>query len=125
MKKAVISKVQIVGNSFKVTYESGAVRTYGADRLPKTVKAFVDVQNEDPFFKDASAKAIFFLLYGSGEMRGRELGISIELYRNQDAAKAWHRKMIKLVHPDNCSHPLAAKATQEVTRMYKRMAKAV
>ena len=122
MKKAVIAKVETKENSYIVSYESGAVRTYKADRLPKTVKAFIDAQNEDPFFKDASSKAIFFLLYASGEMRTSELGITTELYKDKDAAKAWHRKMIKLVHPDNCTHPMAAQATQEVTRMYKRMA---
>lgn len=123
MKKAVIVKVEKAnGNGYAVYYESGAVRRYQEDRIPKTVKAFLDSQNPDPVFKDASAKAIFYLLYASGEMRTAELGITTSLYRDKDAAKAWHRRMVKLVHPDNCNHPMAARATQEVTRMYKRMA---
>ena len=123
MKKvAVIKAVEENNGKYTVKYESGVVRTYKADKLPKTVKAFIDAQNEDPFFKDASSKVIFFLLHGSGEMRTSALGITTELYRDKDAAKAWHRKMVKLVHPDNCNHPMAAQAFREVTRMYSRMA---
>lgn len=119
MKKAVIKKVETKENSYIVTYESGAKRTYKADKLPKTVRAYIDAQ--DPFFKDASSKAIFWLICGSGEMRTRELGVTAGLYRDKEAAKAWHRRMIKLVHPDNCDHPMAAEAAREVTRMYNRM----
>ena len=123
-KAAVITKVEMISNGeYTVTYESGARRTYKMDRLPKTVKSFIDAQNADPFFKDEASKVIFFLLYGEGELRTSTLGITVELYKNQELAKTWYRDMVKLVHPDNCSHPLAAKAFMEVNRIHKRMVK--
>ena len=118
-----IIKVEKNDNKYYVEYASGAHRTYKVDKLPKTVKAFVDAQNADPFFKDEASKAIFFLLYGEGELRTNTLGITVELYKNQELAKAWYRDMVKLVHPDNCSHPMAAKAFMEVNRIHKRMIK--
>lgn len=81
------------------------------------------IEDDDPFFKSKAARLIFFLTQADGEMRMKELGVNRKHFADKDYAKAWMTDLLKVVHPDNCKHPLAADATAEVNRIYRDMVK--
>ena len=45
-KKASITAVEATENGFKVTYETGSVKKYAADKLPKTVQKWIEEHQE-------------------------------------------------------------------------------
>lgn len=77
--------------------------------------------NSNLFFQSEAAELIFYLTQTSGEMRVDRLGITRMHYRNEEVATEWRNNLLKVIHPDVCDHPLAAKATEEVNRFYKDM----
>ena len=121
-KKAQITNVTENNGKYTVTYESGVKRTYS--KMTKTIKAWMDSHNtySNPFFKDLASETIFYLLQMSGEERTDRLHITVMLYKDKSLARRWRDDLMKIVHPDNCKHPMAAQAAAEVTRIYKRMA---
>lgn len=73
------------------------------------------------FFKGKAEEYIYHLTQADGGTRCRALGITRILFHDPEKAKQWYREISKVVHPDNCNHPLAAEAMNEVTRLYKDM----
>lgn len=119
---AKIVNVEINNGAYTATYESGKRRTY--KKAPKTALAWLEASRPaytDPFFKDEAAKTIFYLLMMDSESRAKELGISARLFHDPGQAKEWRNRMIKIVHPDNCSHPMAAQATEKVMELFNGM----
>lgn len=125
-KKAQITNVTKVNGKFRVEYESGAIRTYS--KMTKTIETWIQKQKQElepvynnPFFKDRASEVIFYLTQADGEMRMFFLGINKIHYNYESAAKRWRDSMMKIIHPDNCNHPLATEAAAEVNRIYEGM----
>lgn len=64
---------------------------------------------------------IFALIFLDGEIREKILGIREDLYESKSKAKYWKARLIKKIHPDNCSHPSANEATAKLNSLYERM----
>ena len=103
------------------------IRVNSWDNVWGSIKAIKKAMEEsawdDPFFKSKAARLIFFLTQADGEMRMKELEVNRKHFADKDYAKAWMTNLLKIVHPDNCNHPLAAEAAAEVNRIYKDMIK--
>ncbi len=122
-KDEITRKAEEVGFDDIFGYKKAEMVRILIDRLNKTpAKAEVEsTEYDDPFFKSAAAKAIFYLIYGSGTARTDALKITEELYTDAAKAREWRNNLMKLVHPDSCQHPQAGEAAKEITRIYKRM----
>jgi len=48
MKKATITSVNLVNGTYIATYTSGTTRSYQPDKLPQTVRAWMDAQQAEP-----------------------------------------------------------------------------
>ena len=127
MKKAQITNVEVKDGKYIATYASGVKRTY--KKATKTIEAWMEshkaeepaVEYESPFFKDKASEVIFYLTQADGGMRMNYLQITKRHYYSKDLAKTWRDGLMKIVHPDNCRHPLAGRAAAEVTRIYEDM----
>lgn len=75
----------------------------------------------DDFFKSETHKYLFALLYTDKKLRMKLLDISEELYENENAAKSWRNKILKLIHPDNCELEGAKEAIEKLNELYARM----
>lgn len=134
-KAAVIKNVEVKDGKYTVTYESGTRRTY--KKATKTVEAWL-AQKEakaeeerrrkeaagitgDPYFKTEAAKIIFYLVELDGEERMKRLNITRNHYYSKELARAWMSSIQRIVHPDVCDHPYAAKATHNLIELYKSM----
>lgn len=75
----------------------------------------------DPYFKSDSSRYIFALVELDGEKRAEMLGITRELYSNNEMAKKWYRDISKKIHPDVCGEENAEKAMAKLNQLYGRM----
>ncbi len=73
-----------------------------------------------PYFQSEQARAMFALLeLDSGPDRSRILGITDDLYRSQEKAKAWRNRILRLVAPDhNPGLPGANEAAARLSEIY-------
>jgi hypothetical protein len=73
-----------------------------------------------PYFQSEQARAMFALLeLDSGPDRSRILGITDDLYRSQEKAKAWRNRILRLVAPDhNPGLPGANEAAARLAEIY-------
>ncbi|MBR2259717.1 MAG: hypothetical protein IJ899_20740 [Blautia sp.] len=73
-------------------------------------------------FKNESEKTIWIINNLHPKDSIDLLGVTKRLYKHRDEAKAWHKKMTKLVHPDNNRGvPGAQNALIFVQRLYEDM----
>ncbi len=75
----------------------------------------------DAFFVSAAAEAIFALLRLHGDPQFELLGITVGHFGNPALAREWRDRVARLVHPDRCEHPEAARAMAEVSEIYEAM----
>lgn len=80
---------------------------------------------DDDYFKNEQSKYIFVLTHMEGEGRNKMLCLTDELYENKDEAKKWHRKVVKLIHPDvnRELQEQANEAMKELNVIYGRIQK--
>jgi hypothetical protein len=79
------------------------------------------VDSPDPFFKGEAERYIFILTQTDGEARMNLLGADMRHYSDPKLASQWMRGISKLIHPDNCKHPMAAQASAKLDELYKVM----
>ena len=109
-------------NSWQAMFESvTALAKLLAGGSGVGTKVTVDDSYDDLYFKSEAAKLIFFLAELDGEARMDKLNVTKRLYREADKAKEWRDNIIKVIHPDVCHHPKAARATEVVNEIYSRM----
>ena len=84
----------------------------------KSIKEF---GNEEPYFKSAEARYIFYLLEVDGPKRAKALNIKKIHYSNKNEAKKWRDGIAKKIHPDVCKHKEAAKAISKLNQLYEEM----
>lgn len=77
----------------------------------------------DDFFTSEEAKLIFALTKLNGEARAEILGITPELYSSLSKSKKWKEKIVSIIHPDRCKHPLSNNAVAELNKIYSKMKK--
>ncbi len=77
------------------------------------------------YFADETSMIMFALLHLDGMIRAKLLGIGEDLYGSEEKARRWRADLLKKIHPDQCTHPDATKATAKVNEIYKRMIKNV
>lgn len=75
------------------------------------------------YFADEESMLLFALIHLDGEIRMKLLGIDPDLYESEEKAKRWRADLMKKIHPDQCRHPDAAKATAKLNKIYGRMIK--
>ncbi|OZY85887.1 hypothetical protein CBP51_02290 [Cellvibrio mixtus] len=75
----------------------------------------------DSYFKSKEEKIIFALIYLDGQIRADLLSIKEEMYESKKKGKYWYSRLVKIVHPDHCKHPLASNATAKLNAIYERM----
>lgn len=78
------------------------------------------------FFISEEYKYIFALCYTDKKLRADLLGITEDLYEDNEKAKKWHNRIAKIVHPDTCKFtgfPGAQEATAKLNELYAGMVK--
>lgn len=75
-----------------------------------------------PFFKGKAEEYIYYLTQTYGELRRKGLRYNHMHFVDPDAAKHWYWEIAKIIHPDNCKHPLAAEAMNGLRDVYDNMA---
>jgi hypothetical protein len=74
------------------------------------------------YFQSEADQLIFYLLELEGEVRLKKLKIRPYHFHDKELATEWRNKIIKLIHPDICNHPLAGEAVAEMNKLFERMA---
>lgn len=75
------------------------------------------------YFADETSMLLFALIHLDGDIRKKLLGIDPDLYESEEKAKRWRADLMKKIHPDQCRHPAATKATAKLNKIYGRMIK--
>lgn len=81
----------------------------------------VTITEDDQYFKSKAHRYVFALAELDGESREIILEITKELYNNNEMAKAWRDKILKIIHPDICKIDGATKAMTKLNEIYSRM----
>lgn len=89
----------------------------------KTIKESIPCNQESIYFKDKACEIIFYLLELEGEIRLKKLSVNNRHYKDKDWANNWKKEIIKLIHPDQSTHPMAETATKELNKLYEGMIK--
>lgn len=76
------------------------------------------------FFASEAARAIFALLHLHGDPQFDMLDITVRHFGDRRLARRWRDHVARLVHPDRCDHPAAARAMAEVSDIYEAMLEA-
>lgn len=93
------------------------------DLLQVIKKKRVCTQYVSNYFKDESSEIIYCILELQGEARVQKLGINRLHYVDKQYAREWKNKLIKVIHPDQCTHVNANEATIELNKLYGEMIK--
>ena len=104
------------------------IKMCGVDDLYKAIvvlKNHWDTFQNDIYFRSESARYIFALTHMDGEKRNQIIGLTSDLYDDEQRAKIWHRNIMKKIHPDlNPENSQAAKeAMQNLEILYGRVLK--
>ncbi|MEO0604275.1 MAG: hypothetical protein AAF211_22760 [Myxococcota bacterium] len=94
------------------------------DAVRHAVRGCARSAASDAIFVSPAARAIFGLLELDGDAQFRLLGISVRHFRDRTLARTWRDGLARLVHPDRCEHPDAARAMGEVSEIYQAMREA-
>jgi len=122
--KSCIDSSKFKTNTWANMFESiKAAKEMAESITGKPVPETTQASGNDPYFKGEAERYIFFLLEMDGEARKQKLKINRLNYSDKAYAKKWKDSIAKIVHPDNCKHPLAEAAYTELTEMYKGMIK--
>ena len=73
------------------------------------------------YFASEEHMLIFALVYTDTSLRAKLLGITEELYENEEEAKQWRNKIVKKIHPDHCHIDGADAAVRKLMEFYKSM----
>lgn len=73
------------------------------------------------YFRDKTCEIIFYLLELDGETRMNKLGISRLHFNDKKYANEWKNTLMKIIHPDQCTHNKAHQATTELNKIYREM----
>lgn len=116
-KEAIGNDKKINLRSWQALYE--AICDYQQAKKSKTLKG-KKVENS-PYFLSKETEIIFYLMELDGEIRVKKLGLTKSHYNNKKKATKWRNDIAKLIHPDKCTHPMAAEATSKLNSIYKEM----
>lgn len=72
---------------------------------------------EDEFFKSEESKYLFCLTEVDGAKRNKVIGLTDELYEDQEQAKKWYRKVVKIIRPDIKTDERTKKAFNELQKL--------
>ena len=89
--------------------------------LLKSKREAAEKQYKDLYFVSKEAEIIFYLVELNGEIRLKKLGITKRYYNNKTKATNWRNDVLKIIHPDKCSHEKASEATSKLNSIYKEM----
>ena len=104
------------------------IKMCSVDDLYKAIvvlKNHWDTFQNDIYFRSESARYIFALTHMDGEKRNQIIGLTSDLYDDEQRAKIWYRNIMKKIHPDlNPENSQAAKeAVQILDILYGRVLK--
>jgi len=105
------SRVRVRARSWSALFEA----------IRHVASSFAPTPSGNGLFVDESARAIFALLQLHGDAQFHMLGITARHFGHRGLARAWRDRMARLVHPDRCAHPSAARAMAEVSEIYETM----
>ncbi|MCL2913028.1 J domain-containing protein [Shewanella corallii] len=93
----------------------------GTDQI-LTIKSPTSSSMEIPYFKSEKDKLFFLLNEVDGKRRNQLLGITSEMYSDEQLSKQWFRNISNKVHPDkNQQDPIATEAFDNLKKLYSMM----
>lgn len=78
---------------------------------------WLDLQDNE-FFKSEKCKYLFCLTQVDGKRRNEAIGLTDELYDDQDKAKKWYRAIVKTIRPDVNVDDVTKRAFYELKKLY-------
>lgn len=100
------------------TYVESSTDAEEAEPKVDNVKTSTD---DTAYFKSENDRILFLLLEVDGKRRNQLLGITSEMYENEDAAKKWYKSLSNKVHPDKNNDPRAAEAFNKLKQLYNKV----
>lgn len=103
-----ISQLEVLGSKEMIRNEINEL-IFPLNTNANTYKELLEVINclkknwvgfTDEFFVNESKKYEYILTKLEGERRNELLGITDQMYENQELAKKWYKNMVKYIHPD-------------------------
>lgn len=102
----------------QTTYVESSTNAKEADLQVNTVKTSTD---DMAYFKSENDRILFLLLEVDGKRRNQLLGITSEMYEDEEAAKKWYKSLSNKVHPDKNNDPRAAEAFDKLKQLYNKV----
>ncbi|MCW8346026.1 DnaJ domain-containing protein [Vibrio sp. ZSDZ65] len=102
----------------QTTYVESSTNAKEADLQVNTVKTSTD---DMAYFKSENDRILFLLLEVDGKRRNQLLGITSEMYEDEEAAKKWYKSLSNKVHPDKNDDPRAAEAFDKLKQLYNKV----
>ncbi|HBC3928311.1 TPA: DnaJ domain-containing protein [Vibrio parahaemolyticus] len=100
------------------TYVESSTTAEEADLQVNLVRTSTD---DMAYFKSENDRILFLLLEVDGKRRNQLLGITSEMYEDEDAAKKWYKSLSNKVHPDKNDDPRAAEAFDKLKQLYNKV----